>query len=440
MRTLEELLLLASESTSLWLRGFTRLGFWYCLGWAVHTLSLLGSVLLGPVSQVAATVLFIAGVVALVLSLVLMIHSLEPRLRAPATVQGGGAVPAPVEREGLTVPALVFQPQRRLPVAAAAIGPFLAVYAVWGLIEEQVSLLFAYNNLIRGLDQVDAWSVNLSRVGFYLGLAAVAFVLKRLVDVLQRRLQVRWVAVTALLLEGLWVFGSFLALASVAGRLRDWFATRRVVVGAQDLWIGLVQALPDWRLPFDLTLPEVVSRLAGLLWTSVLPGLWVAVLLPLVWLALTSTVFGWRDFSGQQVLSGQRVQELAGRLRARTGGLGPLTTISVWVTADLRDKYLPVVQALRLVWRAGPGVVVAYLVWTALVQAASQWSLVVARTVAGDLDAGQQAVYQLFEGLLHGLVFVTLQVATYAAAFDRALLGVLGAPARRLRRGRALTA
>ncbi len=427
---MEELLLLASESLRLWWRAFARLGLWYCLGWTVHVICLFGSVLLGPVSQLLATLLFVVGVLALVVSLVLMIHALEPRLRSPAAVGAGPG--EQLGRSGLTVPPLVFESQQRLPVLGAALGPFLAVYAVWGLVEDQVGLLFTYNALLRGIDQVDAWSVNLSRVSFYLGLAAVTFALKRVVDVLQRRLQRPAVGVLALLLEGLWVFASFLALAAAASDLRSWLGTRRVVVGLQDTWARLLVALPDWRLPFDLTLPQLLSDVARLLWGTVLPGASAAVLLPLVWLALTATVFGWRDFTGQQVVAGGRAGEVLQRVRARGSRLGPLTTITTWVTADLRDKYLPVLHALRLVWRAGPSVMVAYLVWTTLLGAVAQWVLVLARTAAGNLTEPELSVYLLFEDLLHGLLFVTLQMAVYAAAFDRTLLGVLGAgPPRR---------
>ncbi|WP_157677100.1 hypothetical protein [Auraticoccus monumenti] len=436
MRTLEELLLLASESISLWLRGFTRLGFFYCLGWTVHILCVFASVLLGPVSQVVATLVFVVGVLALVTSLVLMIHALEPRLRAPATVSTDE--PQDLETASVTVPRLVFQAQRRLPVVAAVIGPFLAVYAVWGLIDEQVNLLFSYNNVLRGADQIDYWSVSLTRVTFYLVLAAVTFVLKRLVDAVQRRVQRSGVAVLALLLEGLWVFASFLALAAAASDLRGWIGTRRVVVGVQSRWNALLDALPDWRLPFELTLPEALAGMVDLVWRTVLPGLSTTILLPLVWLALTATVFGWRDVTGRQVVTGERTQQVISSVRQRTADLGPLTALTTWVTADLQGKYLPVVHALRLVWRSGPSVMAAYLIWTALLTAAAQWVLVLARTVAGDLTNPELSVYLLFEELLHGLVFTTLLMASYAAAFDRALLGVMGEDqrSRRLRLAR----
>lgn len=436
MRTLEELLLLASESLNLWLRGFQRLGFWYCLGWIVHILCVVGSVLLGPVSQILATVVFVVGVLALVTSLVLMIHALEPRLHAPAAVSLDGE--NDLKTASVTIPRLVFQAQQRVPVVAAAIGPFLAVYAVWGLIDEQVELLFSYNLLLRGQDTADYWSISLKRVSFYIVLAAVSFVLKRLVDVLQRRLHRAWVAILALLMEGMWVFASFLALAAAASDVRGWFGTRRVVVAVQSGWNGVLDALPNWSLPFNLTLPQALARLVDLVWNTAIPGLSTTILLPLVWLALTATVFGWRDFTGQQVLTGERTERLVGRVQQRTANLGPLTAITTWVTSDLRSKYLPVVHALRLVWRSGPSTMAAYLIWTALLTAAGQWTLVLARTLAGDLTNAELTVYLLFEELVHGLVFVTLLMATYAAAFDRALLGVIGQDARgrRLRRDR----
>ena len=60
-----------------------------------------------------------------------------------------------------------------------------------------------------------------------------------------------------MLLEGLWVVSSFLAIFAVGRRvLTGW----RVALStkAPRGWYGFLDALPQIRLPFDLTLPEAV--------------------------------------------------------------------------------------------------------------------------------------------------------------------------------------
>ena len=80
--------------------------------------------LLGGRSGVAATVVFVLGLVGLVAALVLTI---DAPLRGPATAES------------------------RLDVLARTVGPFLAVYAVWGLVEDELSELFVINIALQGL-------------------------------------------------------------------------------------------------------------------------------------------------------------------------------------------------------------------------------------------------------------------------------------------------
>ena len=108
------------------------------------------------------------------------------------------------------------------------IGPFLAVYALWGLVEEQVRGIYFVNIALLGSAGGDEWSVDLRRVRFYVVLAVVAWVLRQLVAGLSRRLRATWLLFPGILLEGLWVFASFLALTAATSRLLDWLRTRAV--------------------------------------------------------------------------------------------------------------------------------------------------------------------------------------------------------------------
>ena len=306
MRTLGELLALVTDAGAIWRRRFAIMGFWFCVGFAVHTAGTVGSSVLGSAHAVLATITFVVGVIGVVLALILMIDACGDLLQTRQPAAGSST-------SGLPPTVLASRP--RLEVIGATIGPFLGVYALWGLVEEQVRDIYFVNIALHGSGGGDDWSVDLRRIRFYLILAVVCWVLRQLVSSLGRRVQDRrgrpstWLTLPGVLLEGLWVFASFLALAAAGGRLLAWLRTRAVWDFAASTWHHVVAMLPDLNLPFDLTLPRVVAEAGHWFWHSLLPGVGTAILLPLVWLALT---------------------------------------------ADLRTKYLPVVDALRLVIRAGP--------------------------------------------------------------------------------------
>ena len=88
---------------------------------------------------------------------------------------------------------------------------------------------------------------------------------------------------------------SLLALFTLVRRGLDWLQERVVWQWLRTAGQEVLAALPDLRLPFDLTLPEAVAAAASWVWSVLLPGLSTGVLLPLLWLALTATVLGWPD-------------------------------------------------------------------------------------------------------------------------------------------------
>ena len=138
MRTLAEIAALSAEVGRLLRARWWLLGTWFCLGWAGHQACLFASALLGSQHAVLANLAFVIGVVVRLAALVLMIHSLEPSLRFPRR----GAPTAPT---AITIPAPVYAHETALEATALAVGPFLAVYAVWGLIDDEVRALFVSN-------------------------------------------------------------------------------------------------------------------------------------------------------------------------------------------------------------------------------------------------------------------------------------------------------
>lgn len=446
MRTLQELVLLLSETLSLWARCFTRMGAWFCLGFAAHRIAMVTSAKLGSWNSTVATIVFIFGVIASLVSLVLMIHSTERDLHSPAEIlrrhraRPSSPTPVPV----VSVPPQVFERESQLTVVAVALGPFLAVYALWGLIEEEVRGLFQINILLSGLGGTENWSINFSRITFYVVLAAAAWVAKQVLELCLRRWRTRWLAIPAVVVDGIWVFASFLAIVAGFDRITGWLADRVFWRVLTDSWRSFLGLLPDFRLPFDLTLPQALDRAVVWVWETGLPTFGNSVLLPLMWLALTATVFGWRRLSGRDIVTGTRFASAADAMAVRAATLpgirGPVATALSWATADLRTKYLPVLHSLRLVVRGGPRFLGAFLVLAALVRVGEAWFPALLGVLSGPLSDDQAIFLGPLQDLLTGLVFTTCSIALYAAAFDRSIAAADGMEWHRRRIRRATVA
>lgn len=388
MRTVGEIARLATEAGGLWVRAFTRMGVWYLAGFSVSLLANYVSVLLGGRSNVLATLVFVLGLVGLVAALVL-------------TVDAAGRGPNTNEV--------------RLDVLARTVGPFLAVYAVWGLVEDEVSDLFVVNVALQGQGGYETWSVNLSRIWLYVGLAVAAWIIRRLLGLLAARVAPRVLLLPSVLAEGVWVVASLLALFTLVRQGLDWLQGRAVWQWARTAWQQLLALLPDLRLPFDLTLPEAVAAAVGWVGTVLLPGLSTGVLLPLLWLALTATVLGWPDPRAS------RLDQLRARVvdRARTPTARLALRAGRLLTSDLQTKYLPVLRALRFVLTAGWRFVAAYLILATAVSTARVWGVLGLERLIGPQSPTQTLAWWAVTNLVEGLVFTTIAVAVYVAAYAR---------------------
>lgn len=429
MRTLNELLDLAYATARIVGQRFVIMGFWFCCGFAAHTAGSVASSMLGSTHPILATLAFVIAVIFVVVSLVMMIDSCGSLLR----VRQDGLVDDDVD-----LPGSVRAAQPALVVVAATIGPFLGVYAVWGLVEEQVRGIYFVNIALLGTGGGDDWSVDLRRVKFYLILAAVSWVLRRTVGAIVPRLtgaKGLAVALLGVILEGLWVFASFLALTGAGFRVLAWLRGREVWEVTGTAWRQFLAFLPDLSLPFDLTLPRVVAAAGSWLWHDLLPGVGTAILLPLVWLALTATVFGWQQRNTRQWVAGSAVEARAGRIGARLTSRGANRSWSAGrrlvriLSTDLHEKFVPVIDAFVLVLRAGPRFLGAYLVLATLLATLREFVEALLVVLVGPQTIPVVLSVSPVIDVVTGLIFTTLSVALYVAAVDRVFDVVGGASA-----------
>lgn len=425
MTTLRDLAAITSQTLQGWVRWFPLLAAWFLAGWTIRTLTTHLSVLLGGDHRGWATVVFVLGVTCQVLATVGMIWMLKPTLQAPrllaspdGTSSRVGVPDAVVRREGLT------------EVLLLAIGPFLAVYAVWNVIDAWVGDLFMWNIAVNPLGMADdSWSVSVgsANLALYAWVGGIAFVLRLIYGLITRHRGGPLVRLPLVFLEGLWAFCLFFITLMGLDQFVRWFFRRAVYVNAMNSWQGFLEWLPDLALPFDLMLPEALREATIWLTETLWPALWQGFCLPLVWVALAATVLGWRDFSLRALQSG-RIARRLDALTPRAPWARGFVQVGSLLTADLRDKYYPVLHALSLVWRSGPRILGCLVLLYAVIQAAQYW------VHAGVLLAfapGDQIGFVRLMPLLSmpgELLGATLTPVLLVTVLDRGVLAALRAP------------
>lgn len=422
MSLVREFLALARSMLGLWARYLPRIGTWLLLSWLLYSICLLTSALIGTRWAPLGAIVFVVGVTFNVLGVIFAIHELKPGVRTIQVIRRRG------QPDLEHIPEPVFVDERRVDVAVLTIGPVLAVYAVWGVIDGMIRDGFLWNSVIRSIWSSSEWSIGRSpdRFWSYLWMGVVALVGRMVWARLFRKRKSPWWRAPLIFLEGLWTFATFFIILIGAEQAIIWVQQRRFWRDGQTAWHQFLGWLPDIRLPFDLTLPEALEQVTIWLDESVLPGLWSGIALPLMWLAIVAIVFGWREFRARELL-GQHVRARTELLEDTHGDfmatLGRLFNV---VTADLRDKYLPLVYAFRLIWKSGPYVLGSYLVLTALVN----WGVVELHTVlfrifAADTQANILRSFIWLEALRE-IISLSLLTCLYAATFDRGLADASG--------------
>lgn len=409
MRLLRELGLLGSETITVWLHAFTRMTFWCALGLVSSSTGLFISAALGGTSELWSMLVFIVGVLGMAVCSIMMLYSAHDVLQSPRQLRR-------TPRTG--VPETVFT-QNSSATLLNAVGPFLVVYSLWGLVEDEIQQLFSVNLMLNGLE-TEQWSIGFNRWQFHVTLAASVFLIKQVIQSVAGRVRTgllrRILDVITMLCEATWIFAFFIVVNNVVGRALPWLMRRHAWVELSDRWYSFLAALPTIELPFGRTLNGLLHEFWPFLAEQFLPGMANYIALPIFWLALTAVVHGWRDFSVRSVISGRTGERLA----HTEHGLLALAT------RDLREKYLPVISCVRLLLRGGPHFLAAYLIAFAVLALAEESLHHSALLMTGvSEEAMAIAIAPVIEDVAV-LLTQPLMFALYLAAFDRAIADTTG--------------
>lgn len=417
MPAIGEFVALVRGTALLWWRYLPRIGTWLLTGWFLYIVCLMTSALVGSEYGPLGILLFVLGVTFNVLGVILAIHELKPGLTSAKRLRAEGH-----PRSDL-IPETVFVRERRVDVAVLAVGPVLGVYAVWAIIDDMIRDGFLWNTVIRSIWGATEWSINRhpDRLGLYITLGAVALVGKWVWSWLVRNRRSSWWRVPLVFLEGLLAFAVFFVALLGLEAAWGWLQQRRIWRESENAWHAFLASLPELRLPFDLTLPEIIRNVGIWLTESFIPGFWQGIALPLMWLAVVAMVFGWREFRARDLMS-ESIRTRTDLFEERHGDVvATIGRLIGLITSDLRNKYIPLLHALRLVWYSGPYVLGAYLVLSAVV---TGLTTALTQFVLATFGVDEQAnILRTFNAVdaLEILTFMSLSVCLYAATFDRGL-------------------
>ena len=382
-------------AATLW-RAFARcwpaLAAWYLGGLVVRAAVIEIAAPIGPEVPLLGLLLVPLAVLARLVSYVGMFLVLRDGLRYVRP-----------ERDDLT-----FREQAReyLSVLTATIAPFFTLYALLGLLQEDLED-YASSAIRYGLFSENPSIIDVGGGPEVLLVVVIAFGGTQLLKVLRSRTP-RWVEVVAVYLEATWVFVALTAIAGLFGPIVEWIAQRQVVQAvsqAQEFVIGLWQPI---RVFVD-----------SLGW--VVPVLAQVVLLPLAWLLITGIVLVKALPTVQEERLGMPVR-LRVRMRLAAQTVPAAVRVASPLITDTWDETgRPAAFVGRIIAGAGLGAIAVLAGCHGLLYAAGQWLQRGSYWLLGPHESSFWFTWDPLIDAVVALLTEPLRIALLAVVFDAAL-------------------
>ncbi|MFI6386023.1 hypothetical protein [Nonomuraea sp. NPDC050540] len=363
------------------MRSFLPLAFFYTVGRVVHDLILVGAVYAGDVEAPRKYLGFAVMSLAVLATLASYVAMLQV-LRRNAILAGAA------EGQGGRLSTLIAQ----------TMLPFLAFYGAWGLFTDDVRQYSILSQELFGVQEIENLSFNPLLTTSFIALGAFA------ARVAVGKAYERWpkgrLGLLSIALESMWMFFAVISVEHWIGERIEWLTSRSAWVAAADVIGGVLGPVG-----------EAVA--------VVVPNLKDALVLPLVWVTIAAVVYGREMGQGEALIQGTRVESGAGRVKEAAPE--PVRKVAEFVSRDLRDKYTPMLNGLRMVLRAGPVFFLVFCLCYTLLGVGHDWAFIGVVNLIGPHESNWWTVW-------HGpikfgvtAVYEVLRISLLAAALQMAL-------------------
>ncbi|MDH7787281.1 hypothetical protein QBD01_003308 [Ochrobactrum sp. 19YEA23] len=305
---------------------------------------------------------------------------------------------------------------RMLVVAAAAILPFFAYYAAWGFlgdtIREYSRLAFdsaAFGEKIQIFDLVRSRSL--------IAAIVLCWFIRWIAKKSAYKTQSPWLRLLIVAADASWIFIGLYALDKWKDDFIAWLGAGSFLeyLEAHGTWFSIqaYAAAPE-SVPVEFRQPSFIEQAKNLFFYA---------LLPLVWLVMASIIYGY-DLSAKRA----SVPPLPSRV----------TTVRVWLKdfaahylGGYRSRYRPVWTCLRLVFGAGLGTLLSFIVFYKAISWGGAWIWYAITHTVGPYDIGTwQRISDILVILIGspseldgGIVLDAVRVALLAAVLEYAVAG-----------------
>jgi len=382
---------------------------WMLAGTLGHYLVLKLASLVGARSAVGGILLLPLAALAMLIAYVAMFLVLRdgmPQLRRLA--------PLPESRA-----------ERRTAFLDALLGgilPFVAFYAAWGYIREDVidyingafewQFFWGIEAAVNGVEYDTSGTIDdLGVDAITLTILVLAFAGRWAHKRYRARLP-KWTGAVAVYLEVLWVYLAVYIVADLLGVVTDWVQTRQATVWLGDLRSSLTGVFAPLGVVWD-GIEWLLGEAGGI------------ILLPVAWLAIAGVIYGQAVKAEAPRLSGDivervrtRYNSVPERVRRRVG--------DVW--QDLTGRFRPIGRAIVLMWRAGPLLICGYILLYTLVDFGGQWLMIGLSRAVGPHPQSFWLPMSVALVLVVGLIVEPVRISLVAASYDRALVHLAPEP------------
>jgi hypothetical protein len=362
---------------------------WYLVGQVVRSGIIALAAPIGPESPISAMLLVPIAVLARLVSYVGMFLVLRRAMTGYREISGGD------------VSFTSFRDAARefMSVLTSSIGPFFTLYAIIGLLFEDLSA-YARATMRYSLGAEHPQPLNAGDSPIVLIVVVAAFTLRLVMRILGPKLPA-WSNVFGIYLDATWVFLALATIQNLFGGALAWIQARQVVHWINDAQAWLVSV---WE-PIQLAIE-------GIGW--VVPVAAQVILLPMAWLLVAGIIY-------VRAIGNIETGISVPKLPLRLVGAAPPDLLRRWrhiIVGGWEDVAGPVVLSGRMILRGRILDLALFVSAYGLLWAGSQWLARGVYTLIGPHDGSIWWDIDAVVAAGIGLITEPLRVVLLAAAFD----------------------